>query len=132
MIDQYDSPQTFFYLDPPYPGTRQDGYAQKFDAADFNNLIEKLKDVQGSFILSCYDFGYDVPDDWEKIDFKSYCSASGEGRVGKNRDRSKKASAESLGKRERVETIFKRGPRVAPRAEIQKLYDSGKYDCFKG
>jgi len=130
MIDQYDSPQTFFYLDPPYPGTAQGGYAQKFDTADFKNLIEKLKDVQGSFILSCYDYGFDVPSDWEKIEFESYCSASGKGKI--NADRSKKVGDEKMGNRKRIETIFKRDARVEPRDEIKKLYESGKFDCFTG
>jgi len=130
IIKQYDSPQTFFYVDPPYPGTYQKNYSQQFDFDDFDKLIEQLDGIQGSFILSCYDYGFDVPSDWEKIEFESYCAASGKGQV--NADRSKKVGAEKMGNRKRIETIFKRDARVEPRDEIKKLYESGKFDCFTG
>ena len=69
IIDLYDQSKTFFYCDPPYPNTDQghySGYAQK----DFENLIEKLSNIKGSFILSCYENDA-VPKDWEKFEFKT-------------------------------------------------------------
>ncbi|MDR2019814.1 MAG: DNA adenine methylase, partial [Treponema sp.] len=48
IIQSRDTPRTFFYLDPPYPGTDQghyDGYTQM----DFDALLGLLKTIQGKF-----------------------------------------------------------------------------------
>ena len=69
IIDNYDAQESFFYCDPPYPDTDQghySGYTQK----DFKNLIEKLLNIKGSFMLSCYENDA-VPKDWEKFEFKT-------------------------------------------------------------
>jgi len=56
MIDKYDSPETLFYLDPPYPqrdfvgGKRSFGDA--FTDDDLRKLIERLDKIKGKFILS--------------------------------------------------------------------------------
>jgi len=53
MIDKYDSKDTLFYLDPPYPGTSAiGGYAPGFNEDDLKKLIERLKTVRGKFIVS--------------------------------------------------------------------------------
>jgi len=73
-IKRWDSLTTFFYCDPPYINTDQ-GHYKGYTTEDFNNLIETLKNIQGSMILSCYPQG-NMPDDWEKIEFKTVMSAS--------------------------------------------------------
>ena len=53
VIKQRDSGQTFFYLDPPYPGCCQQHY-KGYDTNDLKNLLELLENIEGKFILSNY------------------------------------------------------------------------------
>lgn len=48
VIGRYDSPESFFYCDPPYPGT-ESYYASEFDHA---RLYEVLDGVEGRWALS--------------------------------------------------------------------------------
>lgn len=53
VITRTDRPETFFYLDPPYPGTDQghyDGYTQE----DFERLLDVLDGIRGKFLLSSF------------------------------------------------------------------------------
>jgi DNA adenine methylase len=62
IIKQYDGPQTFFYLDPPYPtewkfdadkGKAGGGAdSSKWQGKDLHKLLDTLKSVRGKFILS--------------------------------------------------------------------------------
>ena len=54
IIELFDSPDTFFYLDPPYPETNNEGYKKgcKFTIDDFNKLTEQLKKIKGKYLLS--------------------------------------------------------------------------------
>lgn len=53
MIDKYDSKNTLFYLDPPYPETaRIGGNAPEFSKDDLARLVERLRHIRGKFILS--------------------------------------------------------------------------------
>jgi DNA adenine methylase len=125
IIRRWDSPQTFFYCDPPYPGTDA-GHYSGYSLQDLGNLVDVLEGCQGSFILSNYDQPAIIfPYDWVRYEIKTVCSARK--RVGY--DRSKKKN-ESSQKRERVEVLWRRFNRVPVREEIQRLYDSGAYDCF--
>lgn len=105
-IKRWDSPHTFFYCDPPYPGTNQghyEGYTQK----DFENLIETLDSCEGSFLLSCYP-NEAVPKDWEMFEFDAINTSSNTAKGG-HRDA-------------RTECVWRRLARTEPRPEIQKLY----------
>ena len=125
IIRQWDSPQTFFYCDPPYPDADQ-GHYSGYTIQDFQALVDTLKDVQGSFMLSNYDQPQaTIPPDWERFEFEA--TASSRGRVGY--DRSKKMD-ESAQNRKRTEVVWRRFNRVPVREEIQKLYDTSAYDCF--
>jgi DNA adenine methylase len=127
-IEQWDSPQTFFYCDPPYPKANQ-GHYSGYTEQDFEDLLDTLKGIKGSALVSCYDHGFDMPECWRRVEFDAYASSSGNGKVGA--DRSRKATAEELGNRKRTEVVLIKDA-SQPRPEIQKLYDSGKYDCFEG
>jgi DNA adenine methylase len=70
-IERWDSSETLFYVDPPYPNTDQGHYAG-YTQADFEKLIETLKRVKGTVILSCYPNDA-VPADWEKISIRRRC-----------------------------------------------------------
>ena len=53
IIQSRDTPDTFFYLDPPYVGSDQghyDGYTQM----DFDALLGLLEAIQGRFLLSSF------------------------------------------------------------------------------
>lgn len=132
VIQLYDSPQTFFYCDPPYPqtncGNSRRGYAG-YTLANFQELITTLNDCQGSFIVSNYDQpDVNIPADWERFEFNATCTASIEGK--KQVDRSRRADKAQLGDRQRTEVIWRRFNRTAVRDEIQKLFLSGGFECF--
>lgn len=74
FIDTWDSPQTCFYCDPPYPDTTQ-GHYKGFSQDDFQRLIDKLSTCRGSFVLSCYD-NQAVPPEWTRIEFEASVSAA--------------------------------------------------------
>lgn len=127
VIKDWDSPQTFFYCDPPYPGSDCGSY-KGYTVADLQALVDTLDACQGSFILSNYDQPDVVfPDDWERIEFKATSSALGRGGYDRSR-----AVDESNQNRQRTEVVWRRMSRVKVRPEIQALYDSGKFDCFTG
>lgn len=111
-IKRWNSPQTFFYCDPPYPNTNQ-GHYSGYTLDDFNRLIETLDACEGSFILSCYP-QEGIPNTWERFDFDATMSAA------KKKDVEKK----------RTEVVWRRFNHVPVQPEIQKLYDSGAFDCF--
>lgn len=125
-IQQFDSPQTFFYCDPPYPGAYQ-GHYKGYTTKDFEALVEALNNIQGSFLLSCYDVGIEVPDHWERFDFSTTCHAKGRDGY----DRTKKMD-ETKQNRKRTEVVYRHISQIPVRKEIQALYDSGKFDCFTG
>ena len=52
-IERWDSPQTLFYCDPPYPGTNQ-GHYDGYTLEDFKNLCDALDNIKGSYVLSNY------------------------------------------------------------------------------
>lgn len=53
VIEKYDRPTTFFYLDPPYFGVKL--YNHNFSADDFETLKSRLDHLQGKFLLSIND-----------------------------------------------------------------------------
>ena len=53
-IKKWDSPHSFFYLDPPYVGADQ-GHYSGYTQEDFDKLINTAGSLQGSFLMSCYD-----------------------------------------------------------------------------
>lgn len=54
VIRQRDTEETFFFLDPPYPGCVQKHY-KGFGFDDLEKLLELLSVVKGKFILCNYD-----------------------------------------------------------------------------
>lgn len=127
IIRQWDSPQTFFYCDPPYPGSDQGHYAG-YTLDDFRALVDTLDACDGSFILSNYtQNGVTMPDDWERYEFKAH--ASSKRRVGYDRRQKMDESAQG---RERTEVVWRRLAKHQPRTEILSLFGKGGFDCFTG
>ena len=56
IILKYDSPTTFFYVDPPYWKTENYYSNHDFDSEDHLTLCTHLKKIKGKFALSYYDF----------------------------------------------------------------------------
>ncbi|TKA95424.1 DNA adenine methylase [Cereibacter changlensis] len=54
-IRRYDSPETLFYLDPPYWGCEGDYGKALFSRADFARMAEQLAGIRGQFVLSIND-----------------------------------------------------------------------------
>ncbi len=82
IIQKYDAPDTFFYLDPPYVlSTRKtSAYEHEMSDQDHGELIEMLLDMQGKAILSGYSNGLYVPledANWTRTDYPVFCSAAG-------------------------------------------------------
>ena len=53
VIRSCDSPDTFFYLDPPYFNSECSFYSG-YTADDFERLLQCCRDMQGRFLLSSY------------------------------------------------------------------------------
>lgn len=53
VIAQRDSADTFFFLDPPYPGTEQKHY-DGFSFDDLERLLQLLTTIKGKFLLCNY------------------------------------------------------------------------------
>jgi DNA adenine methylase len=62
VIKKYDSPNTFFYCDPPYFKTENYYANHDFGKETHERLANSLKSMQGKFALSYYYF--DMLDDW--------------------------------------------------------------------
>lgn len=55
FLTRYDSPGTFYYLDPPYVGFEQYYGKGMFSRDDFARLADVLAQIEGRFILSLND-----------------------------------------------------------------------------
>ena len=53
IIQDRDTPETFFYLDPPYPGCNQQHYSG-YTEENLEELLSLLSTMKGKFILSNY------------------------------------------------------------------------------
>lgn len=55
VLDRFDTPESFFYLDPPYWGA-EDAYGRGcFGPADFQRLADSLSRLKGRFLMSLND-----------------------------------------------------------------------------
>ena len=81
VIEKYDSPSTYIYLDPPYWKTENYYSNHDFDRGDHERLATCLNSVQSKFSLSYYDFELLhqwYPTDrfrWEKKEFAKAAAA---------------------------------------------------------
>jgi DNA adenine methylase len=81
VIEKYDSPSTYIYLDPPYWKTENYYNNHDFDRADHERLANVLNNVESKFSLSYYDFDLLhewFPEDrfrWEKKEFAKAAAA---------------------------------------------------------
>jgi DNA adenine methylase len=62
VIEKYDAPSSYFYVDPPYWKTENYYSNHDFDRDDHERLAISLNNIQGKFSLSYYDF--ELLHDW--------------------------------------------------------------------
>jgi len=84
IIPRYDTPETLFYLDPPYvPDTRRSGgYKYEMTIEDHKDLLELLLNIKGKVMLSGYNNDLyksylDEKNSWYRVDYKAVCYAAG-------------------------------------------------------
>ena len=85
VIKKYDSPTTYFYVDPPYWKTENYYSKHDFDRDDHEKLCTQLKTIKGKFGLSYYDFdklNEWLPEDeytWNKREFTKQAGTKKDG-----------------------------------------------------
>jgi DNA adenine methylase len=79
VIDRYDSATTAFYVDPPYPAVRSEGYYPNHDL-DHEALVDRLTGIEGEAVIS-YGELPEYPDSWtlrERTVISTLSRANGE------------------------------------------------------
>ena len=79
VIKKYDSPTTYFYVDPPYWKTENYYSNHDFDREDHERLANVLKGMEGKYSLSYYDFpllSEWFPKDQYKWEMKEFAKAA--------------------------------------------------------
>jgi DNA adenine methylase len=85
-LTTYDTPETFFYCDPPYvPETRKDGgYTYELTEKDHQEMVARLLTLQGQVILSGYPHPIYQPlrdAGWDYHEWNTVCYTAGRTRV---------------------------------------------------
>jgi DNA adenine methylase len=83
VINKYDSPKTYYYTDPPYYIVGEGDYYSNHDFGreDHERLANVLKNIEGKFSLSYYDFVLlhewfpETEYKWEKKEFAKAAAA---------------------------------------------------------
>jgi len=108
IIPRYDTPDTLFYLDPPYiPDTRKSGgYKHEMTVKDHEDLLKLIINIKGKVMLSGYNNELyksylDGRDGWHRIDYKTACYA-----VGKTRNSGLQGKGMALLKQPRTESVW--------------------------
>lgn len=84
FIDQEDTEDTFFYIDPPYLHETRgctDAYKFEMSESDHENMLQKLETINGKFCLSGYHSSlykkYATQNGWRTDEMKiSHCSST--------------------------------------------------------
>ena len=82
VLEDYDTPNTLFYCDPPFvTSTRRGGkYRHEMSNAEHRELVEVLLDIKGRVVLSGYRNNIYRPLEeagWECVDLLTMCYAAG-------------------------------------------------------
>lgn len=82
LLKIYDTPETLFYLDPPYVAdTRKGGeYSHEMSDEDHRELIDLALSLKGMTILSGYNNDIYTPlieNGWQMMKFSKICNAAG-------------------------------------------------------
>jgi len=129
FIQRWDSPQTLHYLDPPYPGTNQ-GHYDGYTIDDWKNLCDLLDSIDGSYVLSNYPQHVEPKSAQRRIEISVISSASGKGKVGKGRNKTRAATSDELGDRARTEVLWVRDRSENIRSDLKR--DMIRHGLMKG
>jgi DNA adenine methylase len=82
ILDRYDTPETLFYLDPPYvPSTRRnERYRYELSEDDHREMVDRLLALQGMAVLSGYPNAVYEPLEsagWKRVERQTACHAAG-------------------------------------------------------
>lgn len=88
ILFRYDTPESLFYLDPPYVhSTRRDReFAHELSDDDHRELVSKLLELKGYAVLSGYPNDIYKPLEdagWKRTDFQTCCHSVGRTRLTK-------------------------------------------------
>jgi DNA adenine methylase len=82
VLPEYDSPSTFFYLDPPYYVSTRDSfnnYVHEMKEMDHLRLLRLVRDLKGSVIISGYAhhmYDKELPG-WDRVEIEvAVCSSA--------------------------------------------------------
>jgi len=86
ILKHYDTPETFFYCDPPYvmDTRRGGGYHHEMCDDDHRNMVDMLLKLEGKAILSGYTHPIYAPLEqmgWSHIEYSVACSSIGKTRT---------------------------------------------------
>ena len=88
VIKAYDTPDTFFYLDPPYVSSNQGHYAG-YTVESFNALLDACANMKGKFLLSSYPepllMEYREKYGWKSEDLEKRLAVDGKRKVPKTK-----------------------------------------------
>jgi DNA adenine methylase len=104
-IERWDSPQTLFYCDPPYPEANQ-GHYEGYSLEDWAALCDCLDSIEGSYVLSNYPQSVEPKSAQQRVEIVARMSSSAQGTVGKGRDKTRAATQDELGDRTRTEVLW--------------------------
>lgn len=78
LIGRWDSPETFYYFDPPYFNSDM-GHYGGYTENDYENLLRSISELAGKFLLSSYPSEildrYIEANDWKYRDIEMHLSA---------------------------------------------------------
>lgn len=103
VMEAYDMPDTFFYLDPPYlPETRRGGeYQNEMTYEDHERLISHLQKIEGNVMLSAYQNELYETLEWERVDFQTTAHSAG-----RTRNSGLQGEGNVKKKQKRVESVY--------------------------
>lgn len=106
ILDRYDTPDTLFYLDPPYVLEVRRGtiYNNELDASDHEELVDKVMKLKGMAILSGYNNSIYTrleENGWKRIDTQKTCNV-----VGRTRATGLIGDGKVLEQQKRIESIW--------------------------
>ena len=80
VLDNCDSAETFFFLDPPYVNTHC-GHYEGYTEEDFERLLKSCAKIEGKFLMTNFPNArvkkYAEDNGWYQIEFEMHKSASG-------------------------------------------------------
>jgi DNA adenine methylase len=120
ILNNYDTDNTFFYVDPPYvKDTRKSGgYECELGDDDHKDLVELLLGIKGKALLSCYwnpIYKPLVEGGWRRVDYKTSCSAAG-----RTRNSNLRGAGAATKLQPRVETVLC-SPNASTKGVIKRL-----------